>query len=353
MAKKSQKSVVIADVFESDLFNNAAFMGGGQKMILKFYELLKDKYEISIIGSQKFFIKKAQDLGIKVYDAYAQSNDEVFEKYKSLFKKLLKKDLVIVNNQFSYIGHPNMLYWVHADYFSFCSEQEIKAWTESLKDERVKGAVFVSEPLKKRFESAVPAEKSFVIPNWIEKVYESPKAYDPDNFRVVWVGTLNPDKNWQELSHALKGEPVDVDFLGEGQDLLFAQEMVEVKPKFFGRQNFLGFVDNPVEYMRERSSVFVFTSVAKYESFGLALLEAMSVGIPCIAKDSLITRYVLGDGGLFYDTAAKLKDIIFRLKADKTLYEEKAHYSLERAKLFHKDLVKERWIELIDSITKK
>ncbi len=348
MAKKSKKSIVLVDIFVSDEHNNAPFMGGGQKMLLKFYELLKDKYDISLISSQKFLLEKAQEMGIKVYDVYAPAN-EVYEKYKSHLKELLKKDVVMINNQASYIEHPNMLYWVHADYFSFCTEKEIKAWTESLKDERVKGAVFVSEPLKKSFESAVPAEKSFVIPNWIEKVYDSPKVYDPDNFRVVWVGTLKPDKNWQELSQALKGEPVDVDFLGEGQDLVFAQEMVEVKPKFFGRQNFLGFVDNPVEYMRERSSVFVFSSVAKYESFGLTLLEAMSVGIPCIAKDSPITRYVLGEGGLYYDTITDLKDIIFRLKADKTLYEEKALYSLERAKLFHKDIVKGRWIELIDT----
>ena len=38
--------------------------------------------------------------------------------------------------------------------------------------------------------------------------------------------------------------------------------------------------------------------------------------------------------------------MIFRLKADKTFYEENANYSLERAKLFHKDLIKDMWEEI-------
>ncbi len=336
--KKSKKSIVIADVFINDGHNNAPFMGGGQKMILKFYELLKDRYDMSLITSQKFFIEKAQEMGIEVYDVYAPAN-EVIKRYESHLKDLLKKDIMIINNQIILNEHTNIISWVHANYFEFCTTFEIESWLNFVKAQNVKAISFVSEPLKDIFEEQVPFDKIHVIPNWIEKVYDSPKPYDADNFRVVWVGTLKADKNWQELSQALKGEPIDVDFLGDGQDLEMARELKEIKPRLFNHQNFLGFVDKPIEYMREHSSVFVFTSVAKFEAFGLTLLEAMSVGIPAVAKDSPITRYVLGDGGLFYNTITDLKDIIFRLKADKTLYEEKALYSLERAKLFHKDIV--------------
>ena len=46
---------------------------------------------------------------------------------------------------------------------------------------------------------------------------------------------------------------------------------------------FLGFKDNPYKYMK-RSTIFVFPSL--YESFGIAMVEAMSCGVPVIATKS-------------------------------------------------------------------
>ncbi|PMP92444.1 MAG: glycosyl transferase group 1, partial [Hydrogenobaculum sp.] len=110
-ATKRKKSIVILDVFYNDLHNNASFMGGGQKMILKFYELLKDKYDISVVSSQKFFIEKAKNIGIKTYDAYAPAN-EVIKAYEQHLKDILEKDLMIINNQITFQEHPNVVSWV-------------------------------------------------------------------------------------------------------------------------------------------------------------------------------------------------------------------------------------------------
>lgn len=335
------------DVFPSDPHNNAPFMGGGQKMILKLCNLLKKDFDITVMNSQRFFLEKAEEMGIKTISLY-HSQEKVFEELGKYIDEIKKYDFFIINNQLALDVHPNTIAWVHADYFSFCTPPEIEAWLNFVKNPNVKHIVFVSEPLKDAFlsKSNIPKEKLKVIPNWIEHIEKAPKAYT-ENFRVVWVGNLKPDKNWQELSQALKGTDIDVDFLGDGQDLIFAKELKESKPNLFGHQHFLGFLDDPISYMKEHSSVFVFTSKAKYESFGLTLIEAMSVGIPCIAYKTDITKYVLGEDGLFYATKEELKELIFRLKEDKTLYEEKAIYSLKRAKLFYKNNIKILWQDIL------
>ena len=69
----------------------------------------------------------------------------------------------------------------------------------------------------------------------------------------------------------------------------------------------------------------------------------MSIGIPCISSNIPTSRYVLGDKGLFYNTIDELKVLILELKNNKDLYNEQAKYSIERAKLFHKDNVKKIW----------
>jgi glycosyltransferase involved in cell wall biosynthesis len=47
------------------------------------------------------------------------------------------------------------------------------------------------------------------------------------------------------------------------------------------------------------SDVFVLASTR--EGFGMALVEAMSYGLPCLVHDYGITRYVLGENGYFAD----------------------------------------------------
>jgi 1,2-diacylglycerol 3-alpha-glucosyltransferase len=45
--------------------------------------------------------------------------------------------------------------------------------------------------------------------------------------------------------------------------------------------------------------LFVLASLA--EGFGRVFIEALSVGLPCIAHDHVTARYVLGPGGYFGD----------------------------------------------------
>ena len=48
------------------------------------------------------------------------------------------------------------------------------------------------------------------------------------------------------------------------------------------RVQFLGFIDNPFPYLG-RADLFV--QASRYEGFGMALLEALSLGVPVVATD--------------------------------------------------------------------
>jgi hypothetical protein len=185
MPKAKKPKILIVDVFWNDIANNANFMGGGQKMILKFYGLLKKDYDISILTSQKFLLEKAQNLGIKTISLYYPV-DKMSQELEKIKEDIKKYDILIINNQLAIDLHPNTVLWVHADYFSFCSKPEIEAWTEFAKSSNVKYIVFVSEPIKDSIASKgnLPVEKLKVIPNWIEKIEPKPKSYN-ENFRVA------------------------------------------------------------------------------------------------------------------------------------------------------------------------
>jgi glycosyltransferase involved in cell wall biosynthesis len=61
------------------------------------------------------------------------------------------------------------------------------------------------------------------------------------------------------------------------------------------------------------SDVFVLASTR--EGFGMALVEAMSYGLPCLAHDYAITRYVLGEEGYFADftTPGRLTQLMMQV----------------------------------------
>jgi glycosyltransferase involved in cell wall biosynthesis len=106
----------------------------------------------------------------------------------------------------------------------------------------------------------------------------------PWSGRIVWCGTTVARKGWRDfvagVSDALATDPLSVDVLGSGSpaEAVLAdfpaahRHSVRVHPRLPRGEQFA---------VMARADVFVSTSLS--EGFHLALLEAMAVGVPCVA----------------------------------------------------------------------
>ena len=101
---------------------------------------------------------------------------------------------------------------------------------------------------------------------------------------------------------------------------------------------FLGNVDNIPNFLRK---VDIFVLPSRYEGFGISLIEAMAMGIPCIASDLDGPAEILGDnerGYLFKkensdDLVKKILNVIDniefeRIKSEKNIEYVKNHFDI-------------------------
>jgi glycosyltransferase involved in cell wall biosynthesis len=103
---------------------------------------------------------------------------------------------------------------------------------------------------------------------------------------ILAVGRLSKEKGFEYLLRAFsllkERSNARLVILGEGKE----EANLKKLSKELGIDKqvlFLGFKDNPYKYMK-RSTIFVFPSL--HESFGIAMVEAMSCGVPVIATKS-------------------------------------------------------------------
>jgi len=128
-------------------------------------------------------------------------------------------------------------------------------------------------------------------------------ATDPrDPTRLLYVGHLGNEKGTPSLIQAMAHLPKEVclDLVGEPLPPWTFRDFqqladglgVSARVRFAGPQ--------PPEKLGafyRKASLFVFPSVAPYESFGLVLAEAMMWGLPVVSSDWRANSEVLGPGG--------------------------------------------------------
>ncbi len=149
----------------------------------------------------------------------------------------------------------------------------------------VDGLVFVSEFMSQLIQGRVTACRtvpSRVIPNFTHD-----KARLESNLSrngLITVGTLEPRKNQRyaleiALQTKLLGQPLSLTVVGDGPDRAELENLVAVWD-IKSQVHFTGFVANAASLMASHQA---YLHVAKMESFGIVLIEAMSHGLPVFA----------------------------------------------------------------------
>jgi len=149
------------------------------------------------------------------------------------------------------------------------------------------GAVFQTEGARNYYYNGNLYRKSTVIPNAVTLEKIARVQLSERNNEIAFVGRFDIKQKRQDLaliafSNVLKKYPtMKLVFYGDGEDIGRIERLAS-DYQISSNVLFLGKVDNIHMYLKE-SRMFLLTS--DYEGIPNALIEAMCVGLPCVATD--------------------------------------------------------------------
>jgi glycosyltransferase involved in cell wall biosynthesis len=213
-------------------------------------------------------------------------------------------------------------------------------FVERLLARRAAKVICITEALARfnREQVGLPAGKLEVIHYGLD---EPPAAWAPDELElpegklVVAVCRLVPQKGLDVAVEAMAGIDASLVVLGEGPE----RERLEAQARERGVRLLLPGRVGDVASVLRRADVLVHP--ARWEGFGLALLEAMLAGLPVVASrvSSIPEIVVDGETGLLVspDDAVALRDALEGVLADPGSYGEagraRAHSEFSVAKM--------------------
>lgn len=160
---------------------------------------------------------------------------------------------------------------------------------------RSNGTICVSETVRSHLATFLPAE-SIVIRNGLPESGLSWKGNTEKVRQFLFVGRLTPLKGLDIVLQALcsvKELDWTLDILGDGPKRSELESFV-MDNGLEGKVTFHG-VQNDVGGWMARKDCLLFPSLS--EGFGLVFMQALKIGIPCLASDLPATREILGRAG--------------------------------------------------------
>lgn len=155
-------------------------------------------------------------------------------------------------------------------------------------------------------------------------------------FDVIFVGRLSRQKNPEKFIRILarlekSGQQVYAALIGDGEQYKDCYDLIQ---KYHLEQHvkMLGFLENPYPIIK-KSKILCMTS--KEEGFGLAVAEAMVLGVPVLVSKVGGMKQLLGtEAEEFCKTEQEYVSKIRRLLKDKQFYQTEQRKMRERAKDF-------------------
>ena len=157
-----------------------------------------------------------------------------------------------------------------------------------------------------------------------------------NTLRLINIASFQVKKNQQfivEVAKELKNRDVDfsIAFLGDGTE----RDHVQQRVAEYGLESFCTFcgnVNNVSQYLQQ-SDIYIHT--AKYEPFGLVLIEAMAAGLPVVCLDAKGNRDIMEQGKNGYiineQIPSLFADAVLKIWNDKTLYDSMSAYAQDFA----------------------
>lgn len=220
----------------------------------------------------------------------------------------------------------------------------------------INNIVLVSNSLYNLYKDEINKQNSKLIPLYIPNIIDelSNSCTKLNTKNIISVGRLSKEKGYLDLIDVFKlineqDKEVKLTIIGDGDQ----RKEIEKKIKRDNLKNIflVGFQNK--EYINKcltNSSLYLMTSLT--ESFGLVLLEAMSVGVPCIAFTSAegANEIIENDFNGYLISNRDKEEMALKtitLLKDKNKLKELSSNAKKTPLNYTKDVVYKKWIDLI------
>lgn len=173
--------------------------------------------------------------------------------------------------------------WTTAINFAHKNKSYIAAVSEALKSDLIQKKLFSSNDINVIYPGTEQSESKARIRNgpWRKKF-----GIDAEALVFGSVGRVSDEKGFDVALKAISLLQPKLPhsffmILGDGESKVSLESAVNrmgLQDRFF----ILGFDNHPLQFLQELD---VFVLPSRWEAFGLALVEAMSIGLPCIASE--------------------------------------------------------------------
>lgn len=316
----------------------------------------KEEYQLSP-GVERFAIRQSsQYMSTKEYP-------KAILAYHKLFKRLRPKLVLIMSVPdcwyiiLSLLGIPTKIVVSERnDPRNFSGKKAVKMLSRSLM-KLAHGFVFQTE-MAKDFYSKKIGERSCVIPNPIP-INEIPEVeYEGTSDVIVTMGRLQEQKNHKMLIDAfekvhLQMPQVRLDIYGEGK----LRQDLEAYICEKGLDGFISLKGNHLDVLNRIEDAKMFVLSSNYEGMPNALMEALTMGLPCVSTDCPCggPQVLIQEGttGMLVPVgdSEKMAEAMLSLLRDP----EKCKAMAQKAKAdmrarFNIDVIGDRWMTFLEHI---
>ena len=175
---------------------------------------------------------------------------------------------------------------------------------------------FLIEQFGETFSTKIEIRKNWVSLNNIGKLK---KPEERDSKKIVCVGRIEDQKNYETIINALKGTDFTIDIFGEGTK---KNEIIELANKLNVEIKFKGIVDNQ-DLKKLLTNYKYYLTASKFEGNPKSVLEAMSAGCLVIASDiKNHNEFLNSENSILFKDTKSLNEILKNLN--------KNHYDFKK-----------------------
>ena len=171
-----------------------------------------------------------------------------------------------------------------------------------------------------RFVAQQIERPTHVIPNGVDVARYAPAPAARTGRVVLGVGEVAEHKQWHVAAEAVAGLDAQLRLVGPIRDVAYAKRIETLGQ---GKALLLGALDE-ADLLKELGAADILVHPSISESFGMAVVEGMSAGLPVVCSDLLSFLVKHGEQGFLIPTSGdqrlpKLREHLAALLADATL----------------------------------